>query len=320
MKNKDFLISFIMPAKNEAHYIHEAIGAIINADYETWELIIIDDHSDDNTYEVVSNWVLKDSRIRVFKNEGKGKIIGTNLGYNLAKGDIIKCIDADDVLDTKFFDHLNKHFEYDVMCHDCYVTSSDLSKKTINHMNPDFLSNDFEYCLKYLKSLPKWSWSFSRDIADKIFPMPESLPFEDVWISLIIKKNAARICYIPKQLYYYRQNDNQTYGGIFNFSRSIMEFRAKRMLKLINVLENEEMTDLMTGIEKEDFFFEIKQFYYALMNSNQSLLEIVRIKIPVGFIFRILIYKKLGFLVTKALKVKWAISYLKSLVSSLFVL
>ena len=88
--------------------------------------------------------------------------------------------------------------------------------------------------LSNIVSIPKWSWSFNRRLGDILFPMPETLPFEDVWISFLIKKNANKIYSIKEPVYLYRQHSGQTFGGIINYSKDIVIFRAKRLLRLIN--------------------------------------------------------------------------------------
>ena len=242
-------ISLIMPAKNEEKFIGQAIDAIIKADYENWELIVIDDHSTDRTFDIVSGYAEDEPRIKVYKNEGNGKIVGLNYGFRLSKGEFIKCIDADDILDNLFFVHLKNGIDGEVMYHDSYITRSNLSIIGTSKINSNYLKLDFSYCLQNLKSLPRWAWSFNRDIGNKIFPMPEAIPFEDVWFSLIIRKYANIIKYIPEQLYYYRQNENQTYGGILNFSPGIVVFRAIRVLKLIHVLETDKTNQLTYDID-----------------------------------------------------------------------
>lgn len=64
----DDLVSIIMPSYNTEDYIGESIQSVINQTYSNWELIIVDDCSNDNTDNVVKPF-LADSRIKYFKNE-----------------------------------------------------------------------------------------------------------------------------------------------------------------------------------------------------------------------------------------------------------
>ncbi len=62
-----------MPSYNSASYISTSIDAIINQTYIFWELLITDDCSKDNTFEILNEYSKKDSRIKIFRlNENSG--------------------------------------------------------------------------------------------------------------------------------------------------------------------------------------------------------------------------------------------------------
>jgi len=296
-----------MPAKNASLYIDQAVNSLRKVNYENWELIVIDDHSIDDTYSIIKRAEETDSRIKVFKNKGTGKVIGLNYGYTFTTGEIIKCIDADDILSEKFFDYIDMMNNCDAFCHNYYVAASDLRILGHYSMDKSILTKDFLYCLKYLKSLPRCTWSFVRQLGDKIFPMPDNLPFEDVWFSLIIKKYAQRICHINDNLYYYRQHNNQVFGGVLNFNSEVVSFRALRMLEFIDVITHEETKRLVSGINNTAFFDTMRLFYGLLARDRVSLGEIVKLDIPLEFRLKLFFYKKLNFLTPMIVRSKWFI-------------
>jgi len=100
-------ISVIMPAYNSAKYIKYSIKSILNQSYAQFELIIINDGSDDNTEEIVAG--IKDGRIQYFKTENKGTAAALNYGVAKAKYDWIARIDADDLNSS---DRLEKQVDY----------------------------------------------------------------------------------------------------------------------------------------------------------------------------------------------------------------
>ena len=301
------MISFIMMAKNVGNYIKDAIASLQKVGKVEWELIVIDDHSEDNTFEIAKSIAERDKRIRVYKNKYKGKVMGTNYGYSLSKGDIIKCIDSDDVLLPDFFDFIPEMENYDAHCHSAFVTDESLNKKYIYNVNPLILNKDYRFVLENLVSLPKWSWSFKREVADKIFPMPETIPFEDVWISLSVKKNAERILFIDKPVYLYRQHKNQTFGGIVNFKKDVVIFRANRLLKLIDVLKKEGriLGDLPPEILKK------AEIYNTLMAKDKlSLYEVLQSDLGLSLKAKIVLIKKFPFLAKNMAVLKWKIDKL----------
>ena len=295
-----------MPAKNCCPYVGQAIDALRRANYKDWELLLIDDHSTDDTLGILKKTEQIDSRIRVFENKGIGKVVGLNYGYTLSSGDFIKCIDADDILSEKFFEYIDVMHDCDALCHNSYVTTSDLRTLGSYSMDKSFFTRDFSYCLKYLKSLPRWTWSFKRHVGDKVFPMPAHLPFEDAWFSLIVKKYAKKICHVKDNLYYYRQHDNQTFGGVLNFSSNVVSFRARRMLEFMNVIMHESSGRLVSGMNNEAFFDTMRKFYSMMAQEKVRLGQIIRLDIPLEFRLKLFIYKKLSFLAPLMVRWKWS--------------
>lgn len=91
-------VSIIMPTYNSADYVAESINSIIAQSYENWELLITDDHSSDNTIQVLSTLAEKDSRIKIFqmpKNVGAG--VARNKSILEANGRFIAFCDSDDI-------------------------------------------------------------------------------------------------------------------------------------------------------------------------------------------------------------------------------
>ncbi len=90
------LVSIIMPSFNTGKFIKESIDSVINQTYRNWELIIVDDCSNDITDEVVKN--INDSRIVYLKNEvNSGAAISRNKALKKAKGEWIAFLDSDDL-------------------------------------------------------------------------------------------------------------------------------------------------------------------------------------------------------------------------------
>ena len=89
-------ISIIMPTYNRAAYIGETIESIRNQTYLNWELIIVDDGSDDNTEEVIEK--IKDNRIQFYK-AGRIGIASKikNIGLEKVTGELIAFMDSDDL-------------------------------------------------------------------------------------------------------------------------------------------------------------------------------------------------------------------------------
>lgn len=88
------LVSVIIPVRNCASYILEAVNSVLLQDFADFELLVIDDGSDDWSYSELEKI---DRRIRVIRTSGLGVSSARNLGMRQATGSLIAFLDADDV-------------------------------------------------------------------------------------------------------------------------------------------------------------------------------------------------------------------------------
>src|SRR5688572_8916034 len=90
------LVSIILATYNRAQLIGESISSVLNQTYGNWELIIVDDGSDDQTAEVVKE--LHEPRVKYFYVPHTGMLGAVrNLGIRKAKGEFIAFQDSDDI-------------------------------------------------------------------------------------------------------------------------------------------------------------------------------------------------------------------------------
>lgn len=89
------MISIVIPTYNRAHLISRAIESILQQSLSTWELIIVDDGSTDNTNEVVNGY-LSDSRVKYFKKANSGAADSRNIGASNATQPYLTFLDSDD--------------------------------------------------------------------------------------------------------------------------------------------------------------------------------------------------------------------------------
>ena len=104
MENK--LVSVIMPTYNCAKFMGETIESVQKQTYTNWEIIIVDDCSNDNTEEVVNKYIEKDNRIEYYKfeeNQGAAKAM------EFASGSYMAFLDSDDLWKS---DKLEKQLKF----------------------------------------------------------------------------------------------------------------------------------------------------------------------------------------------------------------
>ena len=94
---QEALVSIITPSYNSEQYIGQMIESIIAQTYSNWELLITDDCSTDNSCTVISNYITKDDRIKLFRlKENSGAGVARNESIKHAKGRYIAFCDSDD--------------------------------------------------------------------------------------------------------------------------------------------------------------------------------------------------------------------------------
>lgn len=95
-------VSVVIPAYNIEDYIEETIRSVINQEFQDWELLVIDDGSEDSTLEKVKKLAGKDSRIRIVLQAHEGVSTARNKGIDQATGEYISFLDSDDLWDKTF--------------------------------------------------------------------------------------------------------------------------------------------------------------------------------------------------------------------------
>ncbi|WP_316770598.1 glycosyltransferase family 2 protein [Pedobacter frigiditerrae] len=94
----DPLISIITPCYNSADFITPTINSVIDQSYTNWELIVIDDHSKDETCKVVEEFAKQDPRIKLVRLEKNGGVANArNVGLSTVKGKYVAFLDSDDI-------------------------------------------------------------------------------------------------------------------------------------------------------------------------------------------------------------------------------
>ncbi|WP_299116713.1 glycosyltransferase [uncultured Winogradskyella sp.] len=107
------LVSILTPFKNVSVYIEACLDSIIKQTHTNWELLIVDDHSTDNSYKLVEKFAKKDSRIKLFKNPGEGIISALQMAFSESSGNYITRMDSDDIMsDNKLEVMVNQLQEY----------------------------------------------------------------------------------------------------------------------------------------------------------------------------------------------------------------
>jgi glycosyltransferase involved in cell wall biosynthesis len=269
-------VSIVIPAYNAEQSLYRAIDSILTQTYPAWELIIIDDGSPDNTFQVMESYQLRDDRIKIFQQKNLGPSIARNLGLEYCTGDYIAFVDADDTIGANYIHDLVKPFlsdnKIDLVC--CGFTENSKFNPNGIQLNdfenfrdsPYILKNDFHRHIFSGLTGVLWAKLFKSTIIkqNNITLNPQLKLSEDLVFVLEYIKYCNIISIVYTNEYHYNRMGES--GLSSNLNESHLEG-----LKLFNSLVQKKLLSL--GWKKSEIIKKLKTrtsdiVLQILMNSN----------------------------------------------------
>lgn len=211
--------SIIIPVYNTVKYLPKCIESVLNQTLKEFEIICIDDNSNDGSYELLLDYAKADKRIIVEKNKQKGVSYARYQGCNLATAPYVQFLDSDDWLAK---DALESIYEYQQqndseVCSFEYYNYDDKTKNITsitsginNELLPNkkvFNYNDCKESIFQLSTTTFWTKCFQKDFILKFMKIGFGINgTEDVPVTMYLIIFAKKITHLSKPLYYYRQN------------------------------------------------------------------------------------------------------------------
>lgn len=197
------MVSIVLPVYNGAESLDKAIKSIVEQSYHNFELIIVNDCSTDNSYDIISEWCKKDSRISCINNETNQKLpMSLNIGFSHAQGQYYTWTSHDNMYHEKAIE---------VMV-DSLDNNKDIGMVYCDFVIIDEKDNEIEICHQDGPETLAWKnpigacFMYRRDIAELIGGYDKELFLaEDYEYWLRIWKKSG-ILHIPKVLYFYRKH------------------------------------------------------------------------------------------------------------------
>lgn len=227
-KKEDILVSVIIPAYNMEVYLEHSLFMLVSQSHEKLEIILIDDGSEDRTYEIGKQFEKKDNRITCLHKENGGAASARNYGLAVAAGDYITFVDADDCIPVNYIE---------LLVDMATTTNADIAMsgyekffgETRKWQSPAFFSQantilyNSEQALKlllYRKKLVNSPWPklIKRNIL-KNMSFPEGKLYEDLAIIYRLFDKAAFIAYNPAVGYFYLQRSGSSMHSDFRIQK-----------------------------------------------------------------------------------------------------
>lgn len=137
----DECVSIIIPAYNVENYIEKGLLSCINQSYRNIEIVVVDDGSDDNTWEVIQRYALIDLRIKAIRQSNKGVSTARNTALDNSMGEYVLFLDSDDWLEYDAVENLlrwqNQHVNKLISggMYFAYSEKNGIINKVLQHVN-----------------------------------------------------------------------------------------------------------------------------------------------------------------------------------------
>lgn len=206
-------VSVIVPVYNTEEYLDECLISLKKQTLKNIEFIVIDDGSEDKSYEIMQKYAKNDKRFRIFHQENKGVGNARNFGMDKAKGKYIGFVDSDDYVSPNYFEKLYeiaKKYNADVAVITHTIKFSGQQKQYDYTFVAPYVKQGFIESIDFLIGNigQQWDKIYKKSFLEKynIKSYDKKLWFEDVWFSSLVALYAHKIAITDKTLYYYRYN------------------------------------------------------------------------------------------------------------------
>ena len=228
-------ISVVIPTFNRIRLVARAIDSVLKQSLNPYEIIVVDDGSDDGTSEMIQN---KYKSIKLIQQQNNGVSAARNKGIEHAKGDWIGLLDSDDEWTEKKLenqaDRLIKTPEYD-FCHTNEIWIRNGVRVNQRKKHKKYGGYIFGKCLDICRISPS-SVLFRKNILDHVGWFDNQLPVcedYDLWLRIT---SEYRILFIDEPLIIkYGGHDDQ-------LSRSVESIEFFRIKSLENLLDRTELS------------------------------------------------------------------------------
>ena len=216
--------SVIIPLYNKALYVNKAIASVFSQSFTDLELVIMDDGSKDDSYDIALRAIGGRTNCHIHRQENAGVSVARNNAAALSKGDYLCFLDADDWWDSRFLEEMSgliKAFPKAGIYGTGYTIVNETKKKT--RVAPIGVEQGFErgyinYCQVYANTFAMPLWTGAVCIPRAIFFEMQGFPKgiklgEDflLWIKIALK---YKVAFLNKPLAFYNQDVEEVNRGV----------------------------------------------------------------------------------------------------------
>ena len=237
--------SVIIPLYNKAPYVGKTVESVLGQTFGDYELIIVDNGSNDGSHEIVAAFT--DHRIKIVRlEENVGVSNARNKGVAMASAPIVTFLDADDWWEPTFLEEMagliERHPDAGIYGTGYYIVKNGKKRLAPIGVDEGFEEGEINYCAVYAKTLCMPLTSITVAMPKAVFD--ETGGFKphlklgedfDLWIRIALKHKTV---FLNKPLSNYNQDVDVTYRGTHH-----LRDPKEHMLWNLGYLEPEEKTN-----------------------------------------------------------------------------
>lgn len=208
------LISIIIPVYNAEKTLRSCLDSVKKQNYSKYEVIIIDDGSNDKSAEICKDYCNKDSRFRLYKQKNGGPSKARNKGLDEAEGDYIAFLDSDDYLQEEYLNTINTAAsENPDLIFIAFNRVNSEGKLIKSYQLPDY-KREFKDMVISLSKEDMFGYTWikviKRDIIKNVRFNNEMKIFEDEVFICDICQDTRKIYLLNKPIYNYVRGEEET--------------------------------------------------------------------------------------------------------------
>lgn len=233
--------SIVIPIYNSEKFLKKSIESIFEQTEKDWELLLINDGSNDKSLDICREYEMTDDRVVLISKMNEGVSKTRNLGISRAQGEYIIFLDADDMLISNALQIISgkiDRFDPDIVSYHTLRTNEEMeiiSPFTIcKYEKEKIVRNAEDFCADIYRELIQGSnlgiignYAVRRSLIKDISFDSEMVMCEDWLFNMQMFEKATSVVFIPDYLYLYRDNSN---GCVRNYNLKKIE-NKKRVVK-----------------------------------------------------------------------------------------
>ena len=206
------LVSIVIPVYNAEKYLARCLDSIVNQTHKNIEILLINDGSVDNTFNICEEYARNDRRIKLFHEDNQGVSVARNCGIDNATGEYLVFIDADDYIEHNYVETLVNTIEKEkvdmVICGIKEIISDSTINRKARGEITGVLGDDYFNIIDFL-CVPFSKIYRNQIIKEQKLKFLKELNYaEDELFNLNYYKNVKSYVFIDSPLYIYDHHLN----------------------------------------------------------------------------------------------------------------